>query len=344
MELLKCTQCGAVGLQDMGDHFMCPYCNARFQKLATPPQPEQPAPEAPASKRRKKRPAPKKVRPAKRTKPDFEVVYTPPKPFNRNRLLLQLTVVVAVVIALFLSLSLFFKVDTVTVAGNESYSIDTIMEASGIRKGDNLLSINDAKVSGQIIANLPYVKSVRVGIKLPGTVNIEIDELDVVYSIADDLGSWWLMTSQGRVVEMTDEAGASERTKIEGVVITGVIPGLQANAKEEVPTETDPEGVTVTQPVTVSASQRLDVALTILQHLEHNDILGQMTTIDVSNLGSVQMQYGQQFRIKLGDTADLRYKIELAVAAIGQLEPHDRGILDISFLDWDEVVYTPQMD
>ena len=343
MELLKCTQCGAVGLQDMGDHFMCPYCNARFMKTATPPQPEQPAPQAPASKRRARRPAPKPRAP-KRKKPQVEVVYTPPKPFNRNRLLLQLTVVVAVVIALFLSLSLFFKVDTVTVAGNESYSIDTVMEASGIRKGDNLLSINDAKVSGQIIANLPYVKSVRVGIKLPGTVNIEIDELDVVYAIADDTGTWWLLTSQGRVVEMTDESGASERTKIEGVVITGVIPGLQAKAKEEIPTETDPEGVTVTQPVTVSASQRLDVALTILQHLEHNDILGQMASIDVSNLGSVQMMYGQQFRIKLGDTADLRYKIELAVAAIDQLQAHDRGILDISFLDREEVVYTPQTD
>ena len=288
----------------------------------------------------------RRSRTAERKKPSIaqEVVYLPPKPFSRNRLLLRLASVVAVVLALVLGISVFFKVEAVIVYGNQKYSADDILEASGIETGDNLLTFSRAKAGGRIIGKLPFVENVRFGIKLPGTVNIEIDELDVVYAIADDLGSWWLLTSQGRVVEMTDEAGASERTRIEGVVITGVIPGLRANAKEEVTEETDPEGVLVTQPVTVSASQRLDVALTILQHLEHNDILGQMATVDVTNLGSVQMQYGQQFRIKLGDTADLRYKIELAVAAIGQLEPHDRGILDISFLDRDEVVYTPQMD
>lgn len=353
MELLKCTQCGAIGLEDMGEYFVCPYCRSQFRKTA--PQPQQSAAKRPASKRPAqkktgaKRPAANKQtnakpRPPKKEKPQREIVYIPPEPFNRNRLLLQLSVVAAVVIALFLSLSLFFKVDTITVGGNESYSIDTIMEASGIKRGDNLLSINDAKVSSLIITELPYVKSVRIGIKLPGTVNIEIEELDVVYAIADEGGIWWLMTSQGRVVEMTDEAGASERTKIQGVTITGAIPGLQAKAKEEVPTSTDPSGVTVTQPVTISAAQRLDVALTILQYLEHNDILGQMAYIDVSNMGSLQLQYGQRFRIKLGDTSDLRYKIELAVAAIDQLEEHDKGILDITFLDRDEVVYTPQAD
>ena len=40
-----------------------------------------------------------------------EVVYLPPKPFNRNRLLLHLATVTAVVIALLLGVSLFFKVD-----------------------------------------------------------------------------------------------------------------------------------------------------------------------------------------------------------------------------------------
>lgn len=354
MELLKCTQCGAIGLEDRGDYFVCPYCRSQFQKTASRPQAERPAAKRPPRKRpaakrtnakaAKTKTANTKPRPQKKEQPPREIVYVPPKPFNRNRLLLQLSVVAAVVVALFLSLSLFFKVDTITVAGNESYSIDTIAEASGIKIGDNLLGINDAKVSGQIITVLPYIKSARIGIKLPGTVNIEIEELDIVYSIADDGGTWWLMTSQGRVVEMTDEAGASERTKIQGVTITGAIPGLQAKAKEETTESTDPTAMTVTQPVTVSAAQRLDVALTILQYLEHNDILGQMVYMDVSNLGSIQLQYGQQFRIKLGDTSDLRYKIELAVAAIDQLEEHDRGILDITFLDRDEVVYTPQTD
>ena len=57
-------------------------------------------------------------------KPAQEVVYLPPKPFNRNRLLLHLATVAAVVIALIIGITLFFKVDSdkILVSGNAQYS------------------------------------------------------------------------------------------------------------------------------------------------------------------------------------------------------------------------------
>ena len=57
--------------------------------------------------------APRKSRPVTRPRPAQparEVVYTPAKPFNRNRLLLQIAVIIAIVLAVVASLSLFFKV------------------------------------------------------------------------------------------------------------------------------------------------------------------------------------------------------------------------------------------
>ena len=280
-------------------------------------------------------------------KPDIEreVIYTPGKPFNRNRLLLQICVVVAVVIAVFLSMSLFFKVETITVSGNSTYGIQAVVNASGILKGDSLLAINDAKVSGHIITELPYVKTVRIGIKLPGTVNIEIEELDVVYSIADDAGQWWLLTSEGRLVEMTDNVGAADRTKLLGVTITDAAPGRQATAQEAPAATTSADATApLTPPVTISGSQKLMVALSVLRSLERNNVIGKMTSLDVSDMGNIILMYGDQFRIVLGDSSELAYKIDLAVAAIGQLKEHDRGSLDISFVDRPEVVYTPQKD
>ena len=129
------------------------------------------------------------------------IVYTQPKPFNRNRLLIQMVSVLAVASAFVLALSIFFKVETITVSGAETYSPYKIEEASGIKKGDYLFTFGRARASGQITAKLPYIKSVRIGIKLPNTVNIDVQEADVVYSIRSDDGDWWLITSEGKVVE-----------------------------------------------------------------------------------------------------------------------------------------------
>lgn len=292
--------------------------------------------------------------PAKQPRPHREIVYTPPKPFNRNRLLMQLGIVAAVVLAVFFSLFLFFKVADITVAnlgsgqldvsvsGNGRYSAQTVVEASGIREGDGLMGLNKAQISSRIITKLPYVKSVRIGIKLPGTVNIEIEELDVVYAIAEADGSWWLMTSEGKLVEKTDAAVASEHTKILGIELDQPIVGKQAVAREQAPEETLPEGET--QPVTIANAQRLQTALTIAQYLEDRDVMGEVVSIEAADMGSLKMQYGQRFQIQLGDATQLAYKIDMALAAVGQLAEHDTGALDVSFIVRDEVIYTPQVD
>ena len=300
------------------------------------------SPEAPRKRVRTTRPGES----SKDQQTEREIVYTPAKPFNRKRLLLQIGVVVAVVVAIFFSLSLFFKVETVVVGGNERYSAHTIMAASGIKEGESLLGVNSARVSSLIITELPYVKLVRVGIKLPGTVHIEIEELDVVYAVQDVTGQWWLMTSDGRMVEMTDATGASERTKVLGVTLTDVQVGQQAVAQEAAPPVASVPGETtpVTMPITISSADRLDVALVILQYLEQNDVMGQMVSVDVTDMGAIQMWYGNRFRIVLGDSSDLYHKISVAMAAVGQLRERDRGTLDVSFQDLPEAVYTPQAD
>ena len=137
------------------------------------------------------------------------VIYTQPASFNRDRLIVQLITVLAVVAAFMIGLSVFFKVKVITVSGATVYSPYSIQEASGITEGDNLLTFSRARAASQIRAKLPYVKSVRIGIKLPDTVNIEIKEDGVVYAIQDDTGIWWLMNSDGKVTEMANNSRAS---------------------------------------------------------------------------------------------------------------------------------------
>jgi len=294
------------------------------------------------AKARKAESAKKKKRP--------QVTYTQPVPVNVNQMLMKILVVVAVVVAITLGISVFFKVEKVVVYGNKAYSAWTVQEAGGIETGTNLLSLNNTRACGKIMAALPYVDNVRIGIKLPDTVNIYIEEIDVAYAITTMDGTNWLMTSEGKVVEQIDAGTAKGYTKVEGVYLDSPAAGQQAVALETVqvnPAETQPGAGTPeeTAPPVITAATRLNTALMILQELEANDIVGEAASIDVSILNNIELWYGQRFQVKLGDSANLGIKISWMKSAVNQRSDYDMGILDVSFTTWpDRVGYTPFSD
>ena len=274
------------------------------------------------------------------------VTYTQPAPFNLNKLLLQLAVVIAVVLAVVIGLSVFFKVDRVVVYGNEAYSAWTIQEASGIEKEENLLTIGRPRACGKIITALPYVKTARIGIKLPDTVNIYIEEFDVSYAIEDANEGWWLITSTGKVAEQIDKAKSNSYTKITGIQIVGAVVGEQAVAYEVFEPEaetTDATEATEEAPlIIVTANDRLKAALLILDSLEANEIVGEISSVDVTSIFNLELRYGQRYQVKLGDTSQMDKKISQMKQSVAQLNDYQTGILDVSYTTWpDGPFYTP---
>lgn len=290
------------------------------------------------AKERKAEEARKKKRP--------EVAYTQPVPINLNQMLMRILVVVAVVVAFTLGLSVFFKVEKVVVYGNKAYSAYTVQEAGGIEVGSNLLGLNNTRACGKIMAALPYVDNVRIGIKLPDTVNIYVEEIDIAYAITTVDGTNWLMTSGGKIVEQIDGGTAGNYTKIEGVYLDSPAPGQQARAVEAAQETTPGDGeAEETAPIVVTGAARLSAALMILEQLEANDIVGEAASVDVSSLSNIELWYGQRFQVKLGDTANMAIKISWMKSAVNQRSDYDMGVLDVSFTTWpDRVGYTPFSD
>ena len=324
-----------------------------------------------------RRPAPARKVKQERRAENSKIVYTDPKPFNGRKLLLQLATVVAVVLAVLFGMSIFFKVDLnkATVAGNVKYSVNDVMAASGIRGGSNLLTLSDAQVSGNIKAKLPYVKSVRVGIKLPDTVNIEIKELDVSYSVEGNDGGWWLMGADGRIVDQVSMSEAKTYTQILGMKIQDAVIGEQAVACEpEVTEETtapddtdkkenqpDKEGqqdgsepvqsapapqesmaAAQVAPVKLTGAEQMHIVLSVLKNLEVNGIIGTVASINVSDPTALELWYGSRYQVNLGNTQNLEYKISMLKAAVKQMGTHQSGQLDVSFTTWpNQVGYTP---
>lgn len=259
------------------------------------------------------------------------------KTFQRSRLYLQLITILAIALAFSLGVSIFFKVENITVSGTNRYSAWTVAEASGIQKGDNLLFFGRAGAQVRIKQALNYVENVRIGIKLPGTVNIFIEEVPVVYSVKDHDGNWWIMTSDGKLLEKANGAEAGNHTVIEGVVLNDPTEGEQATAWEA-PPELDAEGNPI--PSATTNADRLKAALLIAQQLERNEILGEAASIYVESLQQLKVQYGSRYEVRLGDASEMDGKIAAMKSAIAQMGEFQTGILEVSNTDgkW-QVVY-----
>lgn len=270
----------------------------------------------------KKKPAPKPERPMP------EVIYTQPAPLDRKKLILRLATVAAVVIALLVGFSIFFRVDTILVTGAEQYTRSGIIEASGIEIGDSLLSFGKGKASARIAEALPYIKTIRIGIKLPGTVTISVEEVDVVYSIQDNVGDWWLMTCDAWLVEKVDTAVASKHTVIKGVQLLEPQEGTHGKAIEPDPDTTDENGEEII--ITITNKERLETVMEIITRLELNGILGDCASVDVTDMGNIQLWYRDRYQVLLGDPGDMDVKIDTMSAIINQSASHETGVLDLT--------------
>ncbi len=275
--------------------------------------------------------------------PEMQIQYTPAKPFNRNRFLLHMATVLAAVLAFVLVMSIFFQVEQVMVSGAEKYTPWEVKEAAGIQEGDALLSLSEAKITARIRNKLPYVGDVRVGIKLPDTVNIEIKELAVVYAAEDADGAWWLMDASGRIVDSTDVAAAKGYTRIQGVKIQAGAVGQQAvGFQPEAEIATDSTDQVVATLPSVSAKEQFDAAIQILTALEKNGVMGAVNTVDVSNLLKLSLMYDNRYQVTLGDTSRMEYKIGAMKSSVQELGQYQSGYLDVSFTIWpNEVGYRP---
>lgn len=284
---------------------------------------------------KRKRPIPPK--PQNRPTPD--VTYTPPVPINRKKLLIRLLTVFAAALALFLGCTVFFRVKEVVVTGNERYTSWSIREASGIEEGESLLAFGKTKAAGRIMETLRYVKSVRIGITLPDRVNIYVQELDVVYSVQDSQDGWWLISGDGRIVDQSNENKARETTVLKGFRLNEPEVGENAVAQE---LEQPAEGET---PVLITDRERMEAALSVITQLERNEILGEATSVDVTDPAGIQLWYGDDYKVLLGDPDRMDEKIMMMNRVIQQHEQeggYQSGVLDITLTNTpDGVEYTP---
>jgi hypothetical protein len=212
----------------------------------------------------------------------------------------------AVVAAVVFGVAIFFKVNTIEVQGNAVYSAEQIIKASGIEKGDNLLTDQQAHRGGQHHRpRLPYIESVSIGRTLPDTVVIKVQETDATFAVTTDTNTVWLINPSGKAIEKVNTLSSEEYSQLLGVTINNPAGRTEGHGRQPGESRRRARG----------AGSALD-GTGITEHI---------ASLDVTKDYDIVLWYGDQYEIRLGGTEQLDYKVQYLSAILGKAERLSAG-------------------
>ena len=104
------------------------------------------------------------------------------------------------ILAVVLSLTVFFKISSFEVAGDEVYSAEQIIEASGLKNGENLFGFEKEDVSAQVEQTLPYVGNIEIKRSMTGKITFTVTAAKAVMAI-DNGESFCMLDRNCKVLE-----------------------------------------------------------------------------------------------------------------------------------------------
>lgn len=210
------------------------------------------------------------------------------------------------------ALMMFFNINEIKVSGDAAYSEGDIINASEINEGDNLIFISKTKVNDRISSKLPYVGSVTVKRRLPTGLELVVHKTEAKYAIVSN-GYYTLLDGTGKVLEKDLEYIG------ENIIIVGV--GEVAKAEAGYPLETE-------------NSHLIEKLVEVRKAMEKCG-LGEITSIDLSDIYDIKLTYQGRITLELGDTNKdrLEKKLSLGKAAIekqNEESEYSRGTINLT--------------
>lgn len=208
-------------------------------------------------------------------------------------------------------MALFLKIEKIEVKGNERYDKEKIIEASGIRVGQNLYAINKKKAHELIQTEYPYINNVVIRRTLPSTLTFTVTEEAPMY-YTEICGEYFILSSTLRVLGKTDVMpttdGEQRLIKIKLADVKSVILGESIEFDKEL---------------------SFDYISSFIAEITEHKIAEHLTEIDISKKYNIYVEYQDRFRIYMGDNTETEMKLTFAMLMIDKFEPEQSGEVDV---------------
>lgn len=211
-------------------------------------------------------------------------------------------------ITAFVCVFLVFKVREIEITGDTVYEQSAILDVCGYEVGDNLALLTTAPQEEALEQQLPYIAEAQIIRHFPGTLEIHITGAQTAACVASG-SQWFSVSAAGKILEQVTEppAGVMQAT---GLVLTDPVLGGTLQAQDD------------------EHQQAFTEILTVLGEL---NAAGDFTTLDLTDLYNITMNYQGRIQFLMGSTVELKYKLELALTkVIPELTSEDSGTLDLT--------------
>lgn len=189
-----------------------------------------------------------------------------------------------------------FNIAKIDVINNNLISSDTIVSLSGLKKDENIFKFKKSEVINKIKENA-YMENVKIHIKIPNIVQIEVEERTPKYSV-DFLGKYMYINTQGYFLEISEDSKGLP-------IIQGV--------------STPEDQIKTGARLCNEDLEKLEDIIKIMNIAKENGLETQITSIDISTKNEYNIYIkDEKKKIHLGDTTNLSNKMLYVLAIIEQ--------------------------
>lgn len=192
-------------------------------------------------------------------------------------------------IFLLLSTTVFFNTENIRVTGASNYTADEIIEASGIKAGDNLVRINTEKCGNDITAKLVYIENAKLSRSFPNTIIINVEASVPAANFITD-SCVYLISRGGKILDKIDEPKAGLYNFTGTAPSSDLLPG----------------------DIYTSADEHKDSAVFKMMELLDEGSYELVTSVDVTDRSDIKCVYDGRITVKLGAITDMDYKLSFA--------------------------------
>ncbi len=234
------------------------------------------------------------------------------------------TIIIALCVGLFTPT---FGISEIEVSGNSRLTAEEIVEASGIRPGENVFRFRKKKALKSLSA-VPYIEGAVIKRKFPARLLIEIDEAtqDI---IIDTPTEFLIATLSGRVLEKTDDVTEIPAPLVFGMEITWAEPANRVQTPDD-----------------DILAMNLEY-ISCFRQTEHWNNIDEFYVGDASNF---MMKMKSGLKVTFGtieSTEALQRKVKMMEAIMPQIRQMERSYLDLTtdkgyygeytYEEWEEI-------
>lgn len=279
---------------------------------------------------------------------------------RRTSILCGILAVLVSAVAVVLACTVFFRVESVAVEGNERYSAEEILAAASIETGSNLPLTAGELIQDRVCTTLPYIESVKVEKHLPTRLVLVVKEAPPIAVVAQEVSDLPPETAEAPEGDQTAPEDAETPAEQppeapedgtaqpeEPAEVQGGYWLLDAKARLLEPVDESGgagyiqiKGITAVEPEKGRTMQvlqgyegQLEALIRLLQAVQERGLGDKVTEIDVSSPTEVDMLYDGRLRVTMLINADFSRKMVIFSQIADLLGEGRRGTVNLKTTD-----------